>query len=65
MKNDITEVIKGKVASADPGTRDFITNYQKSCSEVIESLSPGKLAEFEAQAEEWNTTGPDAATKAQ
>jgi len=65
MKDDITEVIQAQMASANPGSESYITRYQKACSDLIESFSPEKLAECEAQAEEWNTTGPDRATKAQ
>lgn len=65
MKHEITELIQAEVASADPGSQSYITRYQKACSDLIDSFTPEMLAECEAQVEEWNTTGPDAATKAQ
>jgi hypothetical protein len=65
MKNDITELIQAENASAEPGSQSYIIHYQKACSDLIKSFSPEKRAECEALAEEWNMTGPDAATKAQ
>jgi hypothetical protein len=65
MKNEISELIQLEMESANPGSQSYIQRYQQACSDLIETFSPEMLADCEAQAEEWNTSGPDSATKAQ
>lgn len=64
MKNQINELIATRHDGAQPGSQDYIKNYQGICSEVVEALTLQQKAECERQVEEWNTTGPDSTTQA-
>jgi hypothetical protein len=64
MKDDINSLIAARHDGAQPGSQDYIKNYQGICSEVMEALTPAQKAEYERQVEEWNTTGPDPTTQA-
>jgi hypothetical protein len=64
MKEEINRHIEANEPNAVAGSKDYIASYQEACTNVIAALTPAQLAECERQAEEWNTTGPDATTQA-
>jgi hypothetical protein len=65
MKKQIDALIAENNDEAQPGSEDYIKSYQRICSEVVKNLTPAQRAECESLVEEWNSTGPDATTKAQ
>jgi hypothetical protein len=64
MKTQIDALIADNHDDAQPGSDTYIGTYQKTCTDVVKGLTAAQLAECERLVEEWNSTGPDAATQA-
>lgn len=62
------DAIMERMAINAPGVTQeddaWISTYQKACTDVITDLTPEETKECENLAKEWNSTGPDATTKA-
>ena len=65
MKKQIDALVAANNDDAQAGSETYISTYQKTCSAVVKGLTAAQLAECERLVQEWNSTGPDALTKAQ
>jgi hypothetical protein len=57
MKREIEDICKEET-QALPGTRDYITGYQKALAQVVEGLDETEVAKFQDMANEWTKKSP-------